>query len=54
MHTANPNESTGGYKKEGENTLSSRLGEEMPGYILKNTGGDCAAQHIINYTQSSA
>jgi len=54
MHTANPNESTVGYKKEGENTLSSRLGEEMPGYILKNTEGDCAAPHIINYAQSSA
>lgn len=30
------------------------LGEEMPGYIWENTEGDCAAQHIINYTQSSA
>lgn len=52
-----PNGPTLGYKKEGENTLkqrSSRLGEEMPGYILKNTEGDCAALHVINYTQSSA
>lgn len=57
MHTAIPNGHTVGYKKEVENTLkqrSSRLGEEMPGYILKNTKGDCAALHVINYTQSSA
>lgn len=56
MHTAIPNGRTVLYKKEGESTRkqrSSRLGEEMPGYILKNTEGDCAALHVINYTQSS-
>lgn len=37
-----------------KHTELSAIGEEMPGYILKNTEGDCAAQHIINYTQSSA